>query len=310
MKKAFWKSDWFAALIISLFFLLAGSSAFLQSLERKAYDLGVQQSSRSPGNRIAIDDQSIANIGRWPWSREVHANMTTKLGGAQAKVIANTVYFLEPQIDPGLAYIKKMADFVATSSLVLTPEAPALDALLIEAQGALNTDVKLAEAIKAAINVVFGMPFTIGEPLGNPDNPLPPYVVKNALTNMVDRVDAGENGLLPIPTIAAISPIAVIGEAEVGIVKVTDFGIARITDSSKIKTGMVLGTPSYMSPEQSSGKKVDGRSDLFSLGVILYQMTTGQLPFTGDSMASLMFKIANQPHESAAAVNANISPYV
>ncbi len=79
-------------------------------------------------------------------------------------------------------------------------------------------------------------------------------------------------------------------------VKVTDFGIARLTDSSKTKTGMVLGTPSYMSPEQLAGKKVDGRSDLFSLGVTLYQMLTGRLPFTGDSMATLMFKIANEAH--------------
>ena len=79
-------------------------------------------------------------------------------------------------------------------------------------------------------------------------------------------------------------------------VKLTDFGIARITDSSKTKTGMVLGTPSYMSPEQLSGKKVDGRSDLFSLGVMFYQMTTGKLPFQGDSMATLMYKIANEAH--------------
>jgi serine/threonine-protein kinase len=79
-------------------------------------------------------------------------------------------------------------------------------------------------------------------------------------------------------------------------VKVTDFGIARITDSSKTKTGMVLGTPSYMSPEQLAGKKIDGRSDLFSLGVMLYQMCSGQLPFVGESMAQLMFKIASDPH--------------
>jgi serine/threonine protein kinase len=75
---------------------------------------------------------------------------------------------------------------------------------------------------------------------------------------------------------------------------VTDFGIARITDSSKTKTGMVLGTPSYMSPEQLAGKKIDGRSDLFSLGVMLFQMSCGKLPFEGDSMAQLMFKIANE----------------
>ena len=52
-----------------------------------------------------------------------------------------------------------------------------------------------------------------------------------------------------------------------------------------------------MSPEKLSGKKVDGRSDLFSLGVMLYQMTTGNLPFKGDSMATLMYKIANEPHQ-------------
>jgi len=79
-------------------------------------------------------------------------------------------------------------------------------------------------------------------------------------------------------------------------IKLTDFGIARITDSSKTKTGMVLGTPSYMSPEQLVGKHIDGRSDLFSVGVMLFQLLTGRLPFKGDSMASLMFGIANEPH--------------
>ena len=79
-------------------------------------------------------------------------------------------------------------------------------------------------------------------------------------------------------------------------VKVTDFGIARITASSKTKTGVVLGTPSYMSPEQLSGKHVDGRSDIFSLGVMLYEMLVGKRPFKGDSMATLLFQIANEPH--------------
>ncbi|MDX8376619.1 MAG: serine/threonine-protein kinase [Mariprofundales bacterium] len=80
------------------------------------------------------------------------------------------------------------------------------------------------------------------------------------------------------------------------VVKVTDFGIARITVSSKTKTGVVLGTPSYMSPEQLSGKHVDGRSDLFSLGIMLYELLTGTRPFKGESMATLMFQIANEPH--------------
>jgi serine/threonine-protein kinase len=91
-----------------------------------------------------------------------------------------------------------------------------------------------------------------------------------------------------------IKPGNIMFDPDSDAVKVTDFGIARITDSSKTKTGMVLGTPSYMSPEQLSGKKIDGQSDLFSLGVTLYQMSCGFLPFTGESMAQLMFKIANE----------------
>src|SRR5258708_4618949 len=63
-------------------------------------------------------------------------------------------------------------------------------------------------------------------------------------------------------------------------------------------TGTVMGTPSYMSPEQLAGKKVDGRSDLFSLGATLYEMLTGEQPFTGDTVATLLFKIANERHES------------
>ena len=95
-----------------------------------------------------------------------------------------------------------------------------------------------------------------------------------------------------------IKPANVMYQPDTGEVKLTDFGIARITDSSRTKTGMVLGTPSYMSPEQLQGKHVDGRSDLFSLGVMLYQLITGDLPFKGESMATLMYKIANEPYPS------------
>jgi CHASE2 domain-containing sensor protein/tRNA A-37 threonylcarbamoyl transferase component Bud32 len=89
-------------------------------------------------------------------------------------------------------------------------------------------------------------------------------------------------------------------------IKVTDFGIARITSSSKTKTGVVLGTPSYMSPEQVSGKKVDGRSDIFSLGVVLFELLTGQKPFTGEDITSLMFKIAKEKHPSPREINPRI----
>jgi eukaryotic-like serine/threonine-protein kinase len=91
-----------------------------------------------------------------------------------------------------------------------------------------------------------------------------------------------------------------------GTIKVTDFGIARITSQSKTATGTVMGTPSYMSPEQLAGSKVDGRADLFSLGVTLYEMLTGEKPFTGESVATLMYRIANAPHESILTLRADL----
>ena len=88
--------------------------------------------------------------------------------------------------------------------------------------------------------------------------------------------------------------------------KITDFGIARLTDSGTTKSGIVLGTPSFMSPEQLEGRTVQGSSDLFSLGVSLYQLLTAQLPFRADSMTGLMFKIANEPHPPLRAIRPDL----
>jgi serine/threonine-protein kinase len=80
--------------------------------------------------------------------------------------------------------------------------------------------------------------------------------------------------------------------------KITDFGIARLIYVGRTRTGIVLGTPAFMSPEQLEGKNVNGHTDLFALGVSLYQLLTGHLPFRGASMTKLMFVIANEPHQS------------
>ena len=90
-----------------------------------------------------------------------------------------------------------------------------------------------------------------------------------------------------------VKPANVMIDPATDSVKVTDFGIARIADACRTRTGLVLGTPSFMSPEQMVGRRVDGRTDLYSLGVMLFQLLTGALPHASESMAELMNRIVN-----------------
>jgi len=92
--------------------------------------------------------------------------------------------------------------------------------------------------------------------------------------------------------------------------KITDFGIAKLIDANRTRTGIVLGTPAFMSPEQLEGKNVNGHTDLFALGVSLYQLLTGQLPFRGASMTNLMFVIANEPHQSVTSVRTELPKWL
>ena len=213
MQKISYKSDWLLATLLSLIFLLFSSSSILQSLELKAYDIGVRASNRDAGNAIAIiaiDDKSIANIGRWPWSRDVQAKMLDKLSASHPKIIGNTVFFLEPHVDSGLGYINQISQLVsASASLSADLDASRLNTLIAQAQIELNTDLKLARSIKSANNIVLGMPFVLGEPLGNADKALPDYVTKNALSNVLNTID----NAWPIPSNAALPPIKLIGES-------------------------------------------------------------------------------------------------
>ena len=247
IKGDFWKSDWFLGLVIAIVFLVArGSSDLLQSLERKAYDLGVKASSKNPNDKIAIiaiDDQSINNIGRWPWSREVHAKMADLLAGAKAKVIGNTVFFFEPQQDPGLVYINKMLDIYAKSTgastpaavnppapgatasapvealaaqavpVVQSPELAQFGVLLKEAEIALNTDRKLADSYTKAGSVMLPLILTLGEPRGKPDKALPKFTDKSSFEDK--KGDA-------VPSSAIQLPIELLGTAAAGVGHLND----------------------------------------------------------------------------------------
>jgi eukaryotic-like serine/threonine-protein kinase len=98
------------------------------------------------------------------------------------------------------------------------------------------------------------------------------------------------------------------GGQHLGRVKIADFGIARLEASELTQTGTVLGTPSYMSPEQFMGHPVDGRSDIFSCGVILYQLLTGEKPFTGESTTTIMYKVLREEPVPPSQINLSLAP--
>lgn len=103
-----------------------------------------------------------------------------------------------------------------------------------------------------------------------------------------------------------IKPGNIMFSAEPFQVRITDFGIARFVDHSHTRTGEILGSPLYMSPEQILGRKVDASADIFSLGVMFYQLLCGRLPFSGDSLASVTYEIVHCKHKSVRAVRKDL----
>jgi CHASE2 domain-containing sensor protein/tRNA A-37 threonylcarbamoyl transferase component Bud32 len=257
MKTRFWKRNWFAGLAITIVVVASSGSASMQSLERAAYDWGVQSTTRTPSEKIAIiaiDDESIANIGRWPWPRNLHAELIKKLADGEAKIVGQTVFFLEPQIDPGALYIRDLVEFFSNAGFnelradidklgamleneadngavidilefyqqsqmnsLVNRDIETLKSRLLEAEQSLDTDSKLAESIALAENIILAMPFILGVPRGKPDQEMPNYVVRNSINQIRDRVSAQSKGLFPINSVNAIPPIPEIGSVAVAI---------------------------------------------------------------------------------------------
>ncbi|TNF38811.1 MAG: CHASE2 domain-containing protein, partial [Gammaproteobacteria bacterium] len=230
MKKGFLSSDWFAGLAISLIVIALGNWGSFDSIERSAYDLGVRSSSKVPNDKIAviaIDDVSIANIGRWPWPRDIHAEMHRILKQGGAKVIGQTTFYIEPQIDPGLKYIQELMAFYASSSLStdfsplrnkiprplerLETDLGKLGEKLMQAELQLNTDQILAQSLQEAANVVLAMHFSIGTPIGKPDTDVPDYVKRNLLQSISNNTLSNPLGYRPLPAVSALYPIPDIG---------------------------------------------------------------------------------------------------
>ena len=154
---AFWRADWLAGVVILLAtVVLHLSTDFIGTLERRFYDFASTSTTRQPSDRIAviaIDDQSIANIGRWPWPRDVHAKLIDQLSAAKAKTVVHTAFFFEPQVDPGLVYIRKMKDALGNTTDAVSANEQ-IGTLIAEAESALDTDAVLAASMQRAGNVL------------------------------------------------------------------------------------------------------------------------------------------------------------
>ncbi|MGV8991432.1 MAG: protein kinase domain-containing protein [Thiobacillus sp.] len=103
-----------------------------------------------------------------------------------------------------------------------------------------------------------------------------------------------------------VKPANVVVTGRNGRIKLTDFGIAHLTNSGHTLAGQMLGSPRYMSPEQAMGREVEGRSDIFSLGAVLYEMLTGQYAFDGDSLPSIVYRVIHEPPAPASTFRPNL----
>jgi eukaryotic-like serine/threonine-protein kinase len=194
----FWRTDWFTGLVVVLFVLIARSQGLFDGLENRWYDAGISSSSREPSKDIEIidiDDASIANIGRWPFSREVHAQLLDKLTPVKPKAITFTVFFSEPQTDKGLAYVRKIKDALGASA-----GTGAVGQLIGEAEQSLDTDQRFAASLAQSANVILPSVYTVSgdPPAGKPDKPLPDYLQRSALSFVRDVDLFAQKGVEPL----------------------------------------------------------------------------------------------------------------
>src|SRR5512139_2725278 len=127
--------------------------------------------------------------------------------------------------------------------------------------------------------------------------PMPLDLALDTATQMAEALAfAHEHGVIH----RDIKPANVVVTGQSGRIKLTDFGIAHLVNSEHTQAGQMLGSPRYMSPEQAMGREVDGRSDIFSLGAVLYEMLTGRYAFDGDSLPTIVYRVI---HETPAAVS-------
>ena len=184
-RSQFWRADWFVGVLVVLAVVaLNKATDFVDTLENRFYDYGITQSDKKPSDQIAIvaiDDQSVANLGRWPWSRDVQARLIEQISAGKPKAIVNQIFYSEPQVERGLPYLRKIRDAVSADPTSDNAALAAVDKIAAEAVVALDADAQLAKAYARAGNVVGLVTFTSGDARGKPDKPLKDSTAKSLL---------------------------------------------------------------------------------------------------------------------------------
>ncbi|MCA1977945.1 MAG: protein kinase [Thiobacillus sp.] len=136
-------------------------------------------------------------------------------------------------------------------------------------------------------------------------SPLPPALAMETALQMAEALAfAHEHGVVH----RDIKPANVVVTGQRGRIKLTDFGIARLVNSNQTQAGQMLGSPRYMSPEQAMGREVDGRSDIFSLGAVLYEMLTGRYAFDGDTLPTIVYRVIHETPPAVTAQRGSLPP--
>jgi serine/threonine-protein kinase len=220
----YWSANWTTGFGFTAIFCLFAywlATGFFYALEAYIYDRGILLTQAESNDRIAviaIDDRSIQNIGRWPWSRNIIASLLDQLAEANTRVIASTILMSEPQLDPGLEQLAQLRNLIGelessdqagggNADLGIALEA--LRARLDKSIEAIDYDRQLVDSVRRAGNIILPIEFRLGMALGNPDNPPPDYVSKNQLS----EIGAGAKQQAGLPANAMSPPIAELGEA-------------------------------------------------------------------------------------------------
>lgn len=286
---------WLHSLGMMLMIMLAGSSAlFLRKNDMARRTAKISQRAAA-ATELIYDERGPRRLGQFEIIEEIGA-------GAMGKVYA--------AMDPTLGRKVAVKILREMSGLSAAGQERLRERFLREARaaGALNHPniVTIYQAEEAGRHFFIAMEFLDGKTLDEiiaAEAPLPLNRVQHFTAQIASGLDYAHARGVIHRDIKPSNLMILGGEA----VKILDFGVAHLAQSTLTQEGAVLGTPSYMSPEQLRGEKIDGRSDLFSLAAVVYEMATRQRPFTGENVASISTQIVSGQFTRPSAINMKLT---